>query len=405
MRQAAILERRSVSRSAVPVWFRGWAIRRFRSAASLWADSSPDRFDHPAGPGAALGLSDQRQGAKLAALRRGNVCACGVFEDGAGELSGRVRNRCRGHCSISATVTGAEGQDVPWGDVAPRTVTFTNGISSAISFTAPRQNASVGAYDVVIDWRAVSCQTQTGSIGAIPIGSTRHRIYSLFAQPVAPMDTPWAKVLEMSSQMLASMSPSSTAENAVAAIADGIFYSRWTEYSIKFYSPFRPYQYDPSKRWSCGTVEAERFRLQDVLNEISDSNQGLPVRMQCNENSNLHAILAASQGITASPTLILDTRSTLLTQTALYHPAGPEAECRQDRFTFHQVSSLDFLYDTSAQAATGSVNSCTPGANVFGLTQAAYLPVVFPMQPAEFTSFTRPTVEVGSCHYRKGRID
>jgi len=138
------------------------------------------------------------------------------------------------------------------------------------------------------------------------------------------------------------------------------------------------------------------------LDELGAGNSGL-VELQCNDTSNLHAILAASQGVDAKPTFIIHAGSdmandqwVLLAPTALYSSAGWN-ECRIDPFRFHQVASLNSLYDTSAREAAGNTEVCTPGANFFDLNQADYLSMVFPTQPGASTRFTRPTVFATGC--------
>jgi hypothetical protein len=142
------------------------------------------------------------------------------------------------------------------------------------------------------------------------------------------------------------------------------------------------------------------FNLSFVLSELEATDMVF-LDLQCNDSSNFHALLAASQGITALPTLILDTRSMPLQPTALYSRAGYGActeRCWSDVFNFHQVASLgEPLYDTSARSATGSLMYCTPGANFYGLLHSSYLAAVFPTQPSTHTGFYRPTVGIGAC--------
>lgn len=308
-------------------------------------------------------------------------------------------------CAIEATLTSPSGETLPWGNIAAITVAFANGASEDVQFTVPVQTPKVGAFDVRIDWRALSCLPQ-GSVAAddSPLTPTRHRIYSLWKQPVAPQVIPWAKVLELSSPMLASASTTTTDENAVEMLADAIFYSRWTDYDAKFYRNLRSYKYNPQKTYSCGDDVSQSLNLQTLLDRLAVVTVE-PLHFQCNDNSNLHAILAASQGIQASPTRIHDTREQtpgkrdwIFIATALHQRAGESDQCRQGLFKFHQVSSLDKLYDTSIRAATGSMESCTAGQNFFGLTTDTYFSTAFPPpQPNTYIGFSRPTVEIGAC--------
>jgi hypothetical protein len=60
-------------------------------------------------------------------------------------------------CRVLATLRDGDGAVLPWGDIEPRTVTFTNGVSEAVWFTAPRIAERVGVYDAVLSSQASSC--------------------------------------------------------------------------------------------------------------------------------------------------------------------------------------------------------------------------------------------------------
>jgi hypothetical protein len=310
-------------------------------------------------------------------------------------------------CSIEATLSPTNGVNLPWGNIDATTVTFTNGSSGDVSFTVSEQSPSVGAIDLRMDWRVVSCQPG-GSlpVNDLPLVPTRHRIYSLWKQPVAPQVQPWVKVLEISSPMLSEIAPTDTDEKVVEALADRIFYSRWTGYDLKFTPWLRAYKYDPNSTFSCGDDTQQTIELQVLLDKLVEADAN-PLKFQCNDNSNLHAILAASQGIAANPTFIHDNRTTMIDgrlkwvpiQTALHQRAGETGQCHQDQFYFHQVASLEQLDDTSVRSATGSTSSCAAGPNFFGLSPTSYFSTVFPTQQSSYTSFTRPTVVIGACQY------
>lgn len=136
--------------------------------------------------------------------------------------------------------------------------------------------------------------------------------------------------------------------------------------------------------------------------------------MQCNDNSNLHSVLAASQGIVARPTYLDDTvidptpSGPRLAPAAPHTRAGNDTDCQVQteatRFTFHQVGSLsDVLYDTSVRCPPAGVTcstsvTCTPrGGNFFDLSLLTYLGTVFPTQPIARTVTGPVTLTVGTC--------
>lgn len=310
-----------------------------------------------------------------------------------------------------------DGSPSPYGELAVQTVQFDESYEPIeVEFESENTASEVAAADISIRWQLVSCHLPEsedypeGETRVIPgtyiFQTTHHRIYTVYKQPVAPMEVPWAKVLELSSAMMAGMTSLTDQETAVQQIADHIFYSRWTGYSTRFYRPSSPYRYVPQGDASCGTLEQQVLRLTYVLAGLVQGAESRII-LQCNDASNFHAVVAASQGITASPTLLLDTRTLQtgswvpLASTALYSRAGPEPQvqqpCWEDQFKFHQIASLTSLYDTSARSATGSKQVCNPGDNFFNMTRPNYLSLVFPSQPSSQTTFIRPVVSVGSC--------
>lgn len=314
-----------------------------------------------------------------------------------------------------------DGTASPYGDLGPMTVEFDEfGVSGDVVFESAAASGKVGANDITLKWEIVSITSRPDAYHEQPFPlavpgyesrRTTHRIYTVLRAPVPPMAEPWAKALELSGAMLAPLESSATDETRVREIADAIFYSKWTGYDTRFFKPSRGYLYNPFGTCTCGTIEQQTLDLTYVLNQLG-LGENEPVNLQCSDTSNFHAILAASQGITALPTFIHDTRPAppgspdgqyweLLNPTALYRRAGAvpavEDACNSDRFTFHQVASLGSLYDTSARSATGTKAACTFGANFYGLSYSTYLQTVFPTQPMEYTSFTRPTVGINAC--------
>ncbi|HPT25642.1 MAG TPA: hypothetical protein PLZ95_04415 [Bryobacteraceae bacterium] len=316
---------------------------------------------------------------------------------------------------VKATITMADGSPSPYGELGQQTVSFDydenfEWVSTPLVLTSTQSATAIAARDLKFNWQIVSVQYREDAYRTLPwwlafpssVGSrtTTHRIYTLYRAPVDSMAVPWAKALELSSGMMSTLTGSSTEESAVHLIADGIFYSRWTEYDTRFFKPVRHYGYNPSANCSCGSATAQLFNLSNVLSRLA-ATEWQWVELQCNDSSNFHAILASSQGITARPTYIYDTRGIQLQPTALYSRAGIglcSTGCWIDQFNYHQVASLgEPLYDTSARSATGSVPVCTLGANLYGLLHAAYLAAAFPTQPLSDTGFLRPTVGVGGC--------
>lgn len=313
-----------------------------------------------------------------------------------------------------------DGTASPYGELGPMTVEFDEfGVSGDVVFESAAASDKVGANDITLKWEIVSITSRPDAYHEQPFPlavpgyesrRTTHRIYTVLRAPVAPMAEPWAKVLELSGAMLAPLESSATDETRVREIADAIFYSKWTGYTTRFFKPRRGYTYDPAKVCSCFVIIGEgpdqkldqQLNLQMVLSKLELTDGG-PVPLQCNDSSNLNAVLAASQGIDAKPTTILHSATNpeikpwvSLAPTALYRSAG-KSDCRIGSFSFHQVASLSNVYDTSIRAATGSEASCEAGEHFYGLTQSAYLSTVFPTQPSNLTRFVRPSVTTGNC--------
>lgn len=312
-----------------------------------------------------------------------------------------------------------DGSPSPYGELTVQTVQFDESYEPIeVEFESENTASEVAAADISIRWQLVSYHLPEsedypeGETRVIPgtyiFQTTHHRIYTVYKQPVAPMEVPWAKVLELSSAMMAGMTSLTNEETAVQQIADHIFYSRWTGYTTRFFEPRRAYQYNPAKTVSCGSQSQQFLRLTHLLNSLALEDED-KVEIQCNDTSNFSAVLAASQGITALPSYIRDSRPPppgsppelpwrYLSPTALYSPAGgsppEESLCKISVFLFHQVASYSSLYDTSARAATEEMQSCKPGDNFFGLGPSAYMTAVFPAQPANYTTITRPPVGI-----------
>lgn len=316
---------------------------------------------------------------------------------------------------LSATSVLPDGAASPYGALGQQTVTFDEyGESDEVEFESANAHDKAAANDITLKWQVVSITVRPDAYHeqAYPLGvpgfnsrNTTHRIYTVLKTPVAPMTQPWAKVLELSAPMLAGLAANETDENRLREIADGIFYSKWTGYDTRFFTPHRGYLYDPGGSCSCGSTTQQNLNLTYVLTQLAAGGSE-QVKLQCNDSSNFSSVLAASQGIAAAPTLIYDSRSTAegfvpLAPTALYRRAGSipptDQQCWINEFNFHQVASLSYLYDTSARSATGSTSACTPGSNFYGFGNSQYLATVFPAQPLAYTTFTRPSVGVSSC--------
>lgn len=324
-------------------------------------------------------------------------------------------------CTITATVRdSSDNPDFPWQDLGTQTVTFTAGLSDTVTFTAPVQSATAGAYDVTMRWRAISCLTSSSEpVDGTILNKTKHRLYSLFTTPVAPMATPWAKVLELSSPILAQLTAGGatpTNESIVQEMASAIFNSAWTGYyAVRFFSPSVTYLYVTNASCTCFSKTDfyhQYYNLQNVLDRMAPAEAGgPPVNLQCADNANFHAVLAASQGIAAPPNLIVDNRSgtsdldrQYLAPTAPHYRAGAsDNTCRVSCFVFHQVPTLALLYDTSVRACLGTgLTECnsaadgSPGENLFGYTYSNYLSTAFPTQSSENTEHGPVTVYVSN---------
>jgi hypothetical protein len=237
--------------------------------------------------------------------------------------------------------------------------------------------------------------------GAAPVSlpanikKTQHRIYTLYAAPVAPMAEPWAKVLELSTGLVKQATGSLGASPGddslvVAQLTRGIHNSLWTSFSSSadFLNPVGTLIYNPSVRHSEPTgpggllgaggsgFTSQQYDLNWFMASLSDPT----IVQQCNDNSNLLAILADSLGIAVSPywfaTGWAATGPTGFLAEATYYGAGQDGATPPSRsvFKFHQVDVyLGLVYDPSTRpAATGDP--------FLGLSFSTYLDLAFPDQ-------------------------
>lgn len=302
--------------------------------------------------------------------------------------------------SISAVIKKKDGASIGYTSFAAQTVSFTSGESSEITFTSTDAHNLVEANDVVIEWNAESAvDTGSQSVGGFPISQTEHRIYTVRKLPVAPMAEPWAKILELSSILSNGLDDSSDDQTVIAQMASGLFWSMWMDQPTRFFSPVYNYEYSPSVNCTCinpenGLIQA--IDLTEILNrlvegtEIGEEFHEAAV-LQCVDNANFLAALAASQGVVSRPLMMADATLGYL-KTASYNRAGTSVfNCHINCFNFHSVPTWEpgigakKLYDTSAQACSSSLTSCETdttsglaGSNFFDYTYGDYLTAVFP---------------------------
>ena len=254
--------------------------------------------------------------------------------------------------TISASTTlGETANPSPYGNLQPQTVTFHTDpgtgvcLSDEIVFTSDQSATAVAVDDIKIRWQADSLPPEWWpSSTEFGLRKTQHRIYTLLAEPVEPMLTPWAKVLELSSGMLAGKQPGAPEAEIVTKLAVDIHNSVWTQFQTRFFEARNPYQYDP--RYSCsscndfGATIRQTFNLSEILTRLAAAEPEAPVEMQCSDSADLHSVLAASQGTTVHPIYLKHKTDPLLSATKIYARAGPIPVCFEEQFNYHQTPSL-----------------------------------------------------------------
>jgi hypothetical protein len=265
----------------------------------------------------------------------------------------------------------------PYGNITLTTVSLSSGKYTASFTTDPTAvDNNVDVNTLTFLWQLQNV-TLAGSSTSIPlpadIQQTQHRIYTLYAAPVAPMAEPWAKVLELSAGIVKAGGPlgSAAGDDAkiVAQLTRGIYNSKWTSFSATadFINPTGRLSYNPEKprttitgpggssaAGGAGYVSQE-YPLTAFLALISS---GVVTEQQCNDNSNLLAILADSLGISVTPLWFAQTWpvdpadfSTFLPPTN-YYGAGKTVRSSGVIFTFHQIDSyMGNIYDPSTGPA------------------------------------------------------
>ena len=316
------------------------------------------------------------------------------------EASFRSVEISNGVCTIGADVTQLDDTPTPWGDIIPKQITFSDGAAGPVSFSAQRLVQGVSAYDLKLKWRFESCtDAANNQIDAQVINATQHRIYSVYGQPIAPMETPWAKVLEIASNAVQGYVVGDLDASGVAtALTNETFYSGWVYQYIRFFQPVGVYTYNGKicEAQRCGPGDKYRVPLQWSLDQLTVGD----LEMECSDNAGLLSVLAAAEGININPLEITSTTGDLTTNP--YYPAGSD-QCTISVFGFHAVGQLTNLYDVSARCpletdsgtCQGAPMACTlPGATITDVALSDYLPVVFSNQTVANTSATPQVVTI-----------
>jgi hypothetical protein len=338
----------------------------------------------------------------------------------------------------SAVVRGLirlpNGSSSPYGEIPPRTVAFDRETCQPVEVEMESSGppSEVAASDLRIEWQLVSFRLPPDEMfypqgvgytvpGTYTFMATHHRVYTLYREPVAPMQIPWAKVLELSANLSAGTGASQTERQLAQRLADGVFYSRWLEQTaarFRFFQPQAPYIYDPMRRVTCAlwADEFQKFPMSLLLERLADSQ---PIRILCADNANFHAALAASQGLAVHPLYFRNVELGALIVTRAQQHAGDSAKGFVDCFNWHQLPALaggSWVYDISVKAVLGESDQhpCTiyyddghntawdlqypgQGTNFFDLTFAAYLSAAFQGLTPQQTYGKTFQVAVGPC--------
>jgi PKD repeat protein len=249
----------------------------------------------------------------------------------------------------------------PYGDFPATVVPISNGIGTATFITSGIPDKNVDVNDLTFHWvlESVTFGDQEIPVNGV-LRDTTHRIYTLQGTPVAPMDKPWATVLELAAGMVKYQSVFTDPTVIVEDLTRGIHYSSWKnlEASIHFLDPQATLVYDPSVSRTSEAIDfpvADTYDLSNFMSFLAKTKNP----QQCNDNANLLSILARSLGVNVGslwfahvyPPLNDAAWNGLVPTT--YFPAG-ENTAKTARFTFHQVGFWnDQVYDPSTRKEAG----------------------------------------------------
>jgi hypothetical protein len=274
-----------------------------------------------------------------------------------------VSNRDVRFITVTATImtTAAVGATtVSYGNFGTVDVSISGGTGSAV-FTTDTVPTTVYEANVRIQWQVTGYDiggNVTVLSPAVDIQAPTFRVYTLKAAPVAPMATPWAPVLELATGM-AMLLAGGRDDNAsiVAAETTGIYTSAWKRFAANTdflnMDAASTLVYNPSivrTRFplGIGTPSTQRYGLGQFLSAL----QSNPNQQQCNDNSNLDAILCGALGVSTTPLFLTSTVPGYM-YTNPYFRAGNSIR-RGDSGTSSGANAALTLNDTTKTWAVGA---------------------------------------------------
>jgi hypothetical protein len=223
------------------------------------------------------------------------------------------------------------------------------------------------------------------------------------------MKEPWALALELSSALARTLTQPASDGSVFRSLAAGVYDSGWLRdpAAFRFLRPVAQHRYTPRPQQSymCGQSRIQNMDLTRLLRDL----QELPVLdLVCADSANLLVTLAAAQGVHATALRLTAAEDDSELMTGLYRPAGSlTQDCQVSCFTYHQVASLDGVYDPSAIPALDvrtqqNCNSdqtfyCTLSAPLMGTPLTAYTPLLFPDRGEGSVAATPVALTVGRC--------
>jgi hypothetical protein len=139
-------------------------------------------------------------------------------------------------------------------NTSPKTVSFSGGTGKAV-FTVNNSPNTIGKYEFFLNWKYQNINNT--STGVIDMGETgNHLLYTTYATPNAPMNSPWLEVLEFST---AWASGESDIEAAREAVVSGLNAIDDLDGDI---------DYVISGRYTSGDFSAFAFDLSDFLSDL-----------------------------------------------------------------------------------------------------------------------------------------
>jgi hypothetical protein len=301
---------------------------------------------------------------------------------------------------LSNITIAATGNGTPYGNIANTTLSLTGGMfQGTVQTTGSDPNVDVN--NVTFNWTLSSMQTSSGQDITLPenIQKTTNRIYTLYDAPTGSLASePWASVLELAIGIVKQYAPGGVPtplganpgddSTIVGQLTTGIYSSLWKNLgtSAYFINPTATLTYRPNKHFTeitgpTGGAAASDFESQQYnLTGFLASLAGTSTWQQCNDDSNLLAILADSLGIDAQPlwfatTWPVVTWSTDALAPTSYYGAGEKTITRPGiRFRFHQIVYYDgWVYDPSTSLVSG-------GPPTMGMTFTNYVKGSFKTQ-------------------------